>query len=101
MDIPCLYQVDATICIQQFAIIIGDKNVENTSQDTAKVAKLRFSKEHTLIIYPYIVLKSLGEKIETKLDNATLFISELDSNLHNDNKVSLYNADEIHRLVKI
>lgn len=96
LGIPWLYQVDATIRIRQFAVTIGDKNVGETPRDIAEAAELGFSKEHTLIMYPRAVLKSLGEEVETESDNATSSSSESDSDLDNDDEVSLSNADEIH-----
>lgn len=70
--------------------------MRETPQDVTKVAELRFSKKHTLIIYPYIVLKFLREEVETKSDNIISSSSESNLDLDNDDKLSLFNADEIY-----
>lgn len=72
-----------------------------TSRDIAEAAKLRFSKEHAMIMYPRAVLKSLGEKVETDSDNTTSSSSESDSDSDNDDEVSLCGADEADPPVKI
>ncbi len=100
LGIPWLYQVDATIRIREFAVTIGDKNVGETPRDIAEAAELGFSKEHTLILYPRAVLKSLGEDIETDSDNASSSSSESDSDSDNDDKVSLGDVEEAHPTTK-
>lgn len=47
-------------------------------------------------MYLCAVLKFLGEEVETKLDNTTSSSSESNSDSHNDDKISLSNADEIY-----
>lgn len=96
LGIPWLYQVDATVRIRQFAVTIGDKNVGETPRDIVEAAELGFSKEHTPIMYPRAVLKSLGEEVETDSDNATSSNSESDSDSDNDDEVSLCDTDEAH-----
>lgn len=70
--------------------------MEEIPRDIIEAARLGFSKEHTPIMYPRAVLKSLGKKVETNSDNAILSNSETDLDSDNDDKVSLYNVDEAH-----
>lgn len=100
LSIPQLYQVNATIRIQQFIVTIGDKNMKKMPQNITKATKLRFLKKQILIMQLCAILKSLEKKVETKLNNVILFKLELDSNLDNDNKISLYNANKIYLSIK-